>query len=98
MIDDCFCVKGLYMMLDAACQSDCTVLDPHLDNLLGNLFPQICTVVDYNNPQTVKNHNELLRCFAVLSKFLKKVPRHGFSVAQGYLNYLHFRGVYHRNI
>ena len=29
-------------------------------------FLQVCQPHDYANPMTVKNHNELLRCFAVL--------------------------------
>ena len=56
------------MMLDAATQGDSTMLEPYLELLLLSLFPQICQVIDYSNPMTVKNHNELLRCFAVLGK------------------------------
>ena len=31
-------------------------------------FTQICQAIDYSNPMTLKNHNEVLRSFAVLSK------------------------------
>lgn len=28
--------------------------------------PQVSAPVDYSNPPTVKNHNEVLRCFSLL--------------------------------
>ena len=33
------------------------------------LWLQACAPVDVNNPVTVKNNNELLRCFAVVSEY-----------------------------
>ena len=32
-------------------------------------FHQACSLPDYSNPISVKNHNEVLRCFSVLSKY-----------------------------
>jgi len=59
---------GLYMILDAATQFDSTMLEPHLEQLFSVLFPLLCVHVDYNSQASVKNHNELLRCFSVLMK------------------------------
>lgn len=28
--------------------------------------PQVSAPVDYSNPPTIKNHNEVLRCFSIL--------------------------------
>ena len=57
------------MVLEAASQNGNTCLEPYLDQLLSILFGQTSLAVDYNNPLTIKNHNELLRCFTVLCKF-----------------------------
>lgn len=57
------------MILAAASAEGSTCLEPHLDMLLNTLFPQACQAVDYSNPSTVKNHNELLRCFTVLCEY-----------------------------
>ncbi|XP_069113199.1 maestro heat-like repeat-containing protein family member 1 isoform X7 [Argopecten irradians] len=59
---------GLCSVLDAVCTEGNTVLEPHLEQLLGTLFPQIFNPPDYNNPNSVKNHNEVLRCFAILAR------------------------------
>ncbi|KAL3859489.1 hypothetical protein ACJMK2_009708 [Sinanodonta woodiana] len=60
--------QGLCNVLDAACTEGSTILEPHLEGLLGSLFPQIFTPPDFNNPLNIKNHNEVLRCFAILAK------------------------------
>ncbi|XP_060075327.1 maestro heat-like repeat-containing protein family member 1 isoform X2 [Ylistrum balloti] len=59
---------GLCSVLDAVCVEGNTVLEPHLEQLLATLFPQIFNPPDYNNPNSVKNHNEVLRCFAILAR------------------------------
>ncbi|KAG8195722.1 hypothetical protein JTE90_002985 [Oedothorax gibbosus] len=59
--------RGLCMILDAATSNHSIVLDSQLDSLLVALFPQICSVPDYSQPSGVRNHNEVLRCFAVLA-------------------------------
>ena len=33
------------------------------------LYFQVFAPTDYNNPLSIKNHNEVLRCFAVLGKY-----------------------------
>ncbi|KAI0238779.1 Protein SHOOT GRAVITROPISM 6 [Lamellibrachia satsuma] len=57
---------GLCLLLDAVVHNGSTIVGVHLDNLLAVLFPLICQPVDYSLPMTVKNHNEVLRCFAIL--------------------------------
>ncbi|GFX94408.1 maestro heat-like repeat-containing protein family member 1 [Trichonephila clavipes] len=59
--------KGLCMVLEAAIANHSIVLESQLDNILNVLFPQICTLPDYSQPSGVRNHNEVLRCFAVLA-------------------------------
>ncbi|XP_077982268.1 maestro heat-like repeat-containing protein family member 1 [Glandiceps talaboti] len=66
--------EGLCNVLTASVADKSTILEPHLEILLNALHPQVCIPPDYGNPMTVKNHNELLRCFAVLSEsFCDKV-------------------------
>ncbi|BFZ13379.1 hypothetical protein BsWGS_16418 [Bradybaena similaris] len=60
--------KGLCMVLDAVCVEGSLILEPYLDNLLNILFSQIFQPVDYNNPMSIKNHNELLRSFAIIAR------------------------------
>ncbi|XP_013392835.1 maestro heat-like repeat-containing protein family member 1 isoform X1 [Lingula anatina] len=59
--------QGLCMVLDAAVQGECTILEPHLDLVLNNLFTQACSLPDFNVPGSIKNHNEVLRCFSVIA-------------------------------
>lgn len=35
------------------------------------LYSQACNLPDFSNPVSVKNHNEVLRCFSVLSKYTR---------------------------
>lgn len=58
------------MVLDAATKSETRTLDTQLDSLMNQLHSLICQPVDYSNNDQVKNQNELLRCFAMLSKSL----------------------------
>uniref|UniRef100_H2Z2V1 Uncharacterized protein n=1 Tax=Ciona savignyi TaxID=51511 RepID=H2Z2V1_CIOSA len=47
-----------------------TVLEPNLDQLIGNLHAQvtwICNAPDVKNADIVKNYNEVLRCFGILA-------------------------------
>ncbi|KAH9515723.1 Maestro heat-like repeat-containing protein member 1 [Bulinus truncatus] len=60
--------QGLCMVLDAVCVEGSLILEPHLDNLLNILFNQIFQPVDYANPMSIKNHNELLRSFAIIAR------------------------------
>ncbi|XP_076846747.1 maestro heat-like repeat-containing protein family member 1 isoform X2 [Brachyhypopomus gauderio] len=60
--------KSLCQVLDAAVNMGSRVLETQIDVLLTTLHQQMCSPVDYNNPPTVKNHNEVLRCFTILAK------------------------------
>lgn len=35
--------------------------------LFCNIYLQVTQPLDYSNPHTIKNHNEVLRCYAVLN-------------------------------
>jgi len=57
------------MVMEAATEADSMMLEQHVDFLQGALFMQICQPIDYRISASVKNHNELLRCFAVLGLY-----------------------------
>ncbi|XP_034729707.1 maestro heat-like repeat-containing protein family member 1 isoform X1 [Etheostoma cragini] len=59
--------KSLCQMLDASVSMGSRVLETQLDSLLFALHQQVSAPVDYSNPPTVKNHNEVLRCFSLLA-------------------------------
>ncbi|XP_053949877.1 maestro heat-like repeat-containing protein family member 1 isoform X1 [Anastrepha ludens] len=44
-----------------------SVLDTVAEPLISNLFDLVCVFPDYEKPQTVKGHYEVLRCFHLLS-------------------------------
>ncbi|KAK2844253.1 hypothetical protein Q5P01_010912 [Channa striata] len=59
--------KSLCQVLDASVNMGSRVLETQLDSLLFTLHQQVSAPVDYSNPPTVKNHNEVLRCFSLLA-------------------------------
>ncbi|XP_061100289.1 maestro heat-like repeat-containing protein family member 1 isoform X2 [Conger conger] len=59
--------KSLCQILDASVNMGSRVLETQTDNLLFGLHQQVCAPVDYSNPPTVKNHNEVLRCFSIMA-------------------------------
>ncbi|XP_034409167.1 maestro heat-like repeat-containing protein family member 1 isoform X2 [Cyclopterus lumpus] len=59
--------KSLCLVLDASVSMGSRVLETQLDGLLLALHQQVSTPVDYSNAPTVKNHNEVLRCFSLLA-------------------------------
>uniref|UniRef100_A0A3B4BDL5 Uncharacterized protein n=1 Tax=Periophthalmus magnuspinnatus TaxID=409849 RepID=A0A3B4BDL5_9GOBI len=61
--------KSLCQVLDASVNMGSRVLEAQLDSLLFALHHQVSVSVDYSNPPTVKNHNEVLRCFSLLNTF-----------------------------
>ncbi|XP_037308997.2 maestro heat-like repeat-containing protein family member 1 isoform X1 [Pungitius pungitius] len=61
--------KSLCLVLDASVSMGSRVLETQLDGLLLVLHLQVCAPVEYSNPPTVKNHNEVLRCFSLLANF-----------------------------
>lgn len=59
--------KSLCQVIDASVNMGSRVLETQLDSLLVALHQQVSIPVDYSNPPTVKNHNEVLRCFSLLA-------------------------------
>ncbi|XP_034553780.1 maestro heat-like repeat-containing protein family member 1 isoform X2 [Notolabrus celidotus] len=59
--------KSLCQVLDASLNMGSRVLETQMDSLLFALHQQVSAPVDYSNPPTVKNHNEVLRCFSLLA-------------------------------
>ena len=57
------------MVLDAATKDGERTLDLLLDNLMNQLHSIVCQPVDFSNMSQIKNQNELLRCFTMLSRF-----------------------------
>ncbi|TRY56529.1 hypothetical protein DNTS_005416, partial [Danionella cerebrum] len=54
--------KSLCQVLEASVNMGSRVLETQIDGVL-----LICSPVDFSNPPTVKNHNEVLRCFSILA-------------------------------
>jgi hypothetical protein len=59
------CVSPLLQLVPAA-QS--ALLEPVLDPLFNTLFQQVCIPMDFERPNTVKNHNEILRCYDTMMR------------------------------
>ncbi|XP_014876244.1 maestro heat-like repeat-containing protein family member 1 isoform X2 [Poecilia latipinna] len=59
--------KSLCQVLEASVNMGSRVLETQLDGLLLTLHQQVSAPVDYSDPPTVKNHNEVLRCFSLLA-------------------------------
>ncbi len=49
------------------------MLYPHLNNLLSALHVLACVPPD-PEPTSIKNHNELMRCFDIIGMLLCKLP------------------------
>lgn len=56
----------LAAVLKTSIDVDSTSLDPMFDQLNTHLFDLVCVNPDYEKPQTVKGHYEVLRCFDLL--------------------------------
>ncbi|XP_018587460.2 maestro heat-like repeat-containing protein family member 1 [Scleropages formosus] len=59
--------KSLCQILDASSNVSTRVLESQVASLLPALHQQVSAPLDYNNPSTLKNHNEVLRCFSILA-------------------------------
>lgn len=44
------------------------VVLPLVEDIVSALFTQVCALVDYSQPSSIRNHNELLRCFTTLTR------------------------------
>ncbi|XP_065253939.1 maestro heat-like repeat-containing protein family member 1 [Emys orbicularis] len=62
-----YVTKSLCQILEASVNFGSRTLDTQLDALLSTLHPQICAPVESSIPLSLKNHNEVLRCFTVLA-------------------------------
>ncbi|PIK38286.1 putative maestro heat-like repeat-containing protein family member 1 [Apostichopus japonicus] len=62
-----YITQSFCMILEASVAGGSKILDPQLELILNQLHAQACIPADFGSPMTVKNHNELLRCFAVLA-------------------------------
>eukprot|EP01117_Protostelium_nocturnum_P011732 TRINITY_DN4276_c0_g1_i1.p1 TRINITY_DN4276_c0_g1~~TRINITY_DN4276_c0_g1_i1.p1 ORF type:complete len:1650 (+),score=410.28 TRINITY_DN4276_c0_g1_i1:183-5132(+) len=58
--------QGLNVVLDVCVKDGSRVLDPQLNVILNNIFPLAIVFPDQNSAASVKNYNELLRCFQTL--------------------------------
>ncbi|XP_039177275.1 maestro heat-like repeat-containing protein family member 1 isoform X3 [Crotalus tigris] len=59
--------QSLCQILEASVNIGSRTLDTQVDVLLGTLHLQLCAPLDSSLPFSLKNHNELLRCFTVLA-------------------------------
>ncbi len=57
---------GFQMMLDAAVRDRSQMLYPQLEFILINLYPLLQYLPNFDDPPSVKNYNEILRCFEKL--------------------------------
>lgn len=62
-----FITQSFCMILEASVAGGSRILEPQLEIILNQLHAQACIPTDFSSPMTVKNHNELMRCFAVLA-------------------------------
>jgi hypothetical protein len=60
--------QGLCAVFEVAVSDGRYALEPQLPLILGTLHPLIAVPIDYKQPSTVKNHNEMLRCFEILAR------------------------------
>lgn len=60
--------QSLCMVLDATTTDSAQTLLPFLDNLLNGIHAHACNEPNFSDIYTVKNYNEILRCFQVLTK------------------------------
>ena len=58
--------QGLQMMLDAAVRDGNQMLFPQLELILTSLYPLLQYLPNFEDPPSVKNYNEVLRCFEKL--------------------------------
>ncbi|CAN0069578.1 unnamed protein product [Lampetra fluviatilis] len=65
-----YITQGLCQVLDASANVGSRVPEPQVDVLLNTLHHQVCIPVDFSNNLAMKNHNEILRCFTVISRVI----------------------------
>jgi len=55
-------------LLELLTSTSPTLLEPVLDPVFNTMFQQVCCPPDYTKQNTVKNHNEILRCYDTMMK------------------------------
>jgi len=60
--------QGISLVLHACVQNGSLILQPHLDLLIQHFYPLVQYEPNFADPPSVKNHNEVLRCFEHLSQ------------------------------
>lgn len=65
-IDRLAITQLLTMIISTIIKIHSSILNQFIDNLLISLFDLICVNPDYEKPQTIKGHYEVLRCFTIL--------------------------------
>lgn len=60
--------QSICSVLTVGCEDNNSVLAPFLNQLMADLHILACRPINYNEPASIKNHNELLRCFEVLGR------------------------------
>jgi len=58
---------GMCTLLEVAVRDQNRVLAPHLNVLLSAFHTLVCIPIDHSSPNSVKNNNELMRCFGIMS-------------------------------
>uniref|UniRef100_A0AAG5DWB8 Maestro heat-like repeat-containing protein family member 1 n=2 Tax=Anopheles atroparvus TaxID=41427 RepID=A0AAG5DWB8_ANOAO len=72
----------LAAVIKTVLQLNSKLLAPMSDNLIVCLFDLVCVNPDYDKPQTVKGHFEVLRCFDLLA------PEYGEKIIEILINHL----------
>eukprot|EP00117_Sycon_ciliatum_P004055 scpid12251/ scgid8580/ HEAT repeat-containing protein 7A len=65
--DHYFITLGMCQVLSASVADGSKILDPFIDVIMGTVHPLVCAPVNMSHSQSVKTHNELLRCVAVMA-------------------------------
>jgi len=64
-----FATQCLHQLLECIIDRHSTsLIRSQIDNILSTLYSQVCIAPDYQNTSAIRNHNEILRCFATLSR------------------------------
>lgn len=66
--DSYILTQSLFLIMEVSIKNHRNELEVQIDHVIQALFPQICTFPDYLKPSMVKNHNEILRCFCLISQ------------------------------
>ncbi|KAL3282132.1 hypothetical protein HHI36_005326 [Cryptolaemus montrouzieri] len=68
-VDAYYVTKCLESVLKKATSVDGTLIEPLLGNIMQNLSELLCTSPDYEKPDTLRTHSEVLRCYECLALY-----------------------------